>query len=88
MKLKETIINEGKTYNNGNFSLAISEIIQSGKITTTAVVRIIPYTDNLETSSDIDKAIIIPFNSVNNDDKVFISDIEAAIEKLVASKGI
>lgn len=87
MELKESIVKDGKTYSKGAFSLAISELVQNG-IKTSACIRIVPYTDTFEITTDIDKSFIIPFGSDKEEDILFISEIRTAIEKLVASKEI
>lgn len=87
MKLKDVIIKDGKNYSNAAFSLAIAELVQ-GEIKISACVRLVPYTDTFETTTDIDKSFIIPFGSNKEEDILFISEIRTAIEKLVASKEI
>jgi hypothetical protein len=85
MKLKDVIVKDGKNYSNGAFSLAISELVQ-GEIKISACVRLVPYTDTFETTTGIDKSIIIPFGSDKDEDKLFISEIRTAIEKLAIAK--
>lgn len=87
MKLKNVILKDNKIYSNGAFSLAIAELVQGG-IKVSACIRLVPYTDTFETTTDIDKSFIIPFGSNKEEDILFISEIKTAIEKLVASKEI
>lgn len=87
MKLKDAIIKDDKTYGNAVFSLAMSEIIQNG-IKTSVAIRLVPYTDELETTDGIDKSIIIPFNSDKEEDIQFIVLIKTAVEKYLEVKGL
>lgn len=87
MELKNAIVKDDKTYGNAAFSLAISEIVQD-EIIVSAAIRLVPYTDDFKTTQGIDKSIIIPIGSDNEEEKQFISEIRTAIEKLLIAKGL
>lgn len=87
MKLKNTIVSDEKEYQNVAFSLAISENISDGGITTSVAVRLNPYSDEFEM---LDQPIpfVIGDNTKTDEEKELILDIKTAVEKFITAKGL
>ena len=80
---------DGKTYDKLAMSLAISTIL-TDKVSVNMALRLTPYSEEFEKLGDVDSVICSQDagNTVDIDIRTCVSEIEAAIQKLINAKGL